>query len=272
MASPVGKMIAVRVLLILIGLIAAIGFIPAGEQKGYQTPVGRFFGFLRPQAEKTAPRETIEGAGRTAVAGNGAQDGPVYDFSDQEEGDKDAPLQVYVFSSLTCTHCAVLYTRTLPVWREKYVKTGKIRLIHKDFPLESRAMAASLLTRCADKEHYEGFVTALFENQSKWMMSHDFQQALEPYALNAGLSKEQMKKCALNKAAFQKLQEMRIETMKTYGLRGTPMIVVKSEKRMETISGFPDEKAFDEKIRSMLDEVGFPEKGAAKKIPAGIAP
>ena len=272
MASPVGKMIAVRVALVVIALIAAIGFVPVDEQRGYQTPVSRLFGFLRPKTPETASREASDVARLSVSAENKTQNGPVYDFSDKTEGDEDAPLQVYVFSSLTCTHCAVLYTRTLPVWREKYVKTGKIRLIHKDFPLESRAMAASLVARCTDKEHYEGFVTSLFENQSKWMMRHDFQEALAPYALNAGLSKEQMKKCATNKAAFQKLQEMRIENMKTYGLHGTPLIIIKSEKRMETMSGLPDEKAFDKKVREMSDEVGVPEKSPAKKIPAGMAP
>ena len=58
-------------------------------------------------------------------------------------GKADAPVTVEEYISLTCPHCAEFYTTTLPELEKRYVDSGKVRFILRDFPLDGPALKAA---------------------------------------------------------------------------------------------------------------------------------
>lgn len=75
-------------------------------------------------------------------------------LKDMVYGKADAPVTIVEYASLTCPHCADFKLITFPKIKEKYIDTGKARLIFRDFPFDPRATAAVMLARCAPEDHY----------------------------------------------------------------------------------------------------------------------
>ena len=53
---------------------------------------------------------------------------------------------------MTCPHCAHFHETTYPELKKRYIDTGKVRFIFREFPLDPLAAGASMLARCADKD------------------------------------------------------------------------------------------------------------------------
>src|SRR3954470_6303796 len=64
-------------------------------------------------------------------------------------GKADAPVTIVEYASMTCPHCAAFHKTTYPALKSKYIDTGKVRFIFREFPLDEVAVAASMLARCA---------------------------------------------------------------------------------------------------------------------------
>ena len=91
-------------------------------------------------------------------------------------GSKSAPVTMEVFSDFQCPACRTLY---MTIWRQlldDYVSTGKVYLIHRDFPLPMHAhsrVAAQYASAAARLGKYEQVERVLFENQDSWAASGD---------------------------------------------------------------------------------------------------
>ncbi len=81
-------------------------------------------------------------------------------------GDANAPVTIVEYASMTCPHCAAFHETTLPALKEKYIDTGKVKLILREFPFDPRAAAAFMLARCAPPEQYFPMVDVLFKQQA----------------------------------------------------------------------------------------------------------
>ena len=67
-------------------------------------------------------------------------------------GSKDAPVTVVEYASMTCPHCARFHQNTYPTLKSKYIDTGKVRFILREFPLDPLAAAGFMLARCAGSD------------------------------------------------------------------------------------------------------------------------
>jgi protein-disulfide isomerase len=86
-------------------------------------------------------------------------------------GSKSAPVTMEVFSDFQCPACKQLFTTTIQRVMSDYVNTGKIYLVHRDFPLPMHAysrVAASYSRAAAHIGKDEVVEVALFQNQEKW--------------------------------------------------------------------------------------------------------
>lgn len=110
-------------------------------------------------------------------------------------GSADAPVTVVEYFSLTCTLCAQFHTETMPDFFAKYVETGKVRLIYRDFPLDDLALGAAMVTHCLDDRLHYGFVQMLFKQQVNWTTSDDPLGAVARLARVAGLSENRAVAC-----------------------------------------------------------------------------
>src|SRR5215471_15364292 len=59
--------------------------------------------------------------------------GPLGDMS---LGDEKAPVTIIEYASMTCPHCAHFHEATYPELKKKYIDTGKVRFIFREFPLD----------------------------------------------------------------------------------------------------------------------------------------
>lgn len=91
-------------------------------------------------------------------------------------GSKSAPVVMEVFSDYQCPACRTLFLTTNRLLMDNYVSTGKVYVIHRDFPLPMHAysrVAARYSRAAADLGKVESVEKALFENQDKWEQTGD---------------------------------------------------------------------------------------------------
>jgi protein-disulfide isomerase len=91
-------------------------------------------------------------------------------------GSKSAPVTMEVFSDFQCPACKTLFLATNRLLMDNYVSTGKVYLIHRDFPLPIHAysrVAARYARAAAQIGKFEPAEQALFQNQEKWEQSGD---------------------------------------------------------------------------------------------------
>jgi protein-disulfide isomerase len=91
-------------------------------------------------------------------------------------GSKTAPVTMEVFSDYQCPACKTLFTTTNRRLMDDYVTTGKVYLIHRDFPLSMHAysrIAARYARAAAQLGKVELVEQALFQNQEKWEQNGD---------------------------------------------------------------------------------------------------
>ena len=142
---------------------------------------------------------------------------------------KEAPVQLYVFTSPTCHHCADFHKKILPTLKKEYADTGKAQIIIVDVVRDSASLIANQTLRCLDTELANKLEDVLYANQSKWMKKtiEDVKRAIAKYAAKQGMTKAQFNQCITN----QKLQEAIFEQQKNlsqlYGVTGTPTLIMR---------------------------------------------
>ena len=66
---------------------------------------------------------------------------------DMALGPKDAPVTITEFASMTCPHCAAFTEKVFPKIKSEFIDSGKIRFVFREFPLDIKAAAGSMLAR-----------------------------------------------------------------------------------------------------------------------------
>lgn len=109
-------------------------------------------------------------------------------------GDPNAPVTIIEFGDYQCPFCKKFFDDTEGKIRDAYIKTGKVKMVYRDFPLEQihpYAFPAALASECArDEEKYWAYHDALFERQAK-LSTLDF----VALAGELGLDKAKFKQC-----------------------------------------------------------------------------
>lgn len=142
-------------------------------------------------------------------------------------GSDDAPITIIEYSSMTCPHCALFHKDTLPGLKEKYINTGKVKYILREFPLDQLATAAFMLGRCLPKQDaYFDFIDILYEKQKEWTYSDDQLSALKNLAKQAGFTDDSFKACLDDKALFAQVLAVKNSGSEEFRIRSTPTFFV----------------------------------------------
>ncbi len=104
-------------------------------------------------------------------------------------GDEKAPVTIIEYASMTCGHCAHFSVTTFPELKTRYIDTGKVRFIMREFPLDPLAAAGFMLARCAGKDKYMPMVETLFAKQADWVVQKPL-DPLKEIAKQAGFTEE----------------------------------------------------------------------------------
>ncbi|MEQ8656557.1 MAG: DsbA family protein [Hyphomicrobiales bacterium] len=141
-------------------------------------------------------------------------------------GDPDAPVVMVDYSSMTCPHCARFHTASLPSIKADYIDAGSVYYIFREFPLDARARAASMLARCADDALYHDVVDILFERQREWATAANPADALFSIVAQAGYTQETFNACLTNRDLETAIVAGAERGAEEFGVASTPTIFI----------------------------------------------
>lgn len=148
------------------------------------------------------------------------------DLGDKSLGDPKAPVTVIEYASMTCTHCARFATTVFEPFKAKYVDTGKVHYIFREFPLDPLAAAAFALARCAPEDKYFPTVNVLFQTQDAWAFVDDPGPALYKVLAPMGFTENSFNACLEDKKTSDAIAWVHDRAAKDFGVQGTPAFFI----------------------------------------------
>ena len=146
-------------------------------------------------------------------------------------GSATAPVTIIEYASMTCPHCAAFAVNTFPKLKEKYIDTGKVRYIMREYPLDGLAAAAFMLARCSGPDKYYPLIETLFAQQQKWTApGKDPVPALLAIAKQAGFTQQSFEACINDKELLEKVQQMRNRGKEKFKVEATPTFYINGER------------------------------------------
>lgn len=155
-------------------------------------------------------------------------------------GAEDAPVTVVEYASMTCSHCARFHTEIFPEFKKKYIDTGKVRFLFREFPLDPLAAGGFMLAHCAGNDRYFGFVDVLFHQQPAWTRTNDPVTALFNIAKQAGFTRESFDSCLSNQQLLDGINEVKDRAAEKFDVNSTPTFFVngKVQPGVQTMDDF----------------------------------
>ncbi|MFK7791465.1 MAG: DsbA family protein [Devosiaceae bacterium] len=151
---------------------------------------------------------------------------PLDGLPDVGLGDPNAPVVMIDYSSMTCPHCARFHTASLPSIKTDYIDAGNVYYIFREFPLDARARAASMLARCADDALFHDIVDILFERQREWASAANPADALFSIVAQAGYTQDTFNACLTNRDLEQAIVAGAERGAEEFGVASTPTIFI----------------------------------------------
>ncbi len=207
-------------------LVSALALLPAAgllaacnqEEKKAETPDAP----AKPEPAKVEPPKAV---GKVDMAKLLA-DGPM---EEKSIGEANAPVTIVEYASMTCPHCARFHEATLPGIKEKYLDTGRARLIFREFAFDPRAEAGFMLVRCSG-DNYFAMVDVLFNQQDSWARAQDGKAALLKIARLAGFSQESFEACLTDQKLLDDVRAVKDRGANEFGVDSTPTFFINGSK------------------------------------------
>jgi protein-disulfide isomerase len=153
-------------------------------------------------------------------------------------GPDNAPVTIVEYASMTCSHCAHFAINTYPELKKRYIDTGKVRYMLREFPLDTLAAAGFMLARCAakgDAKKYYAMVDILFHQQNTWVVQQPL-GPLQTLGKQAGLNEKDFNACLANQSMLDQIEQMRKTAAEKLGVNSTPTFFINGEKHSGDIS------------------------------------
>ena len=153
-------------------------------------------------------------------------------------GNPNAPITILEFGDYQCTYCYKFHQDTLDIINEEFIKTGKVKVIFKDFPLngpDSKLAAES--SYCAhDQGKYWEYHDQLYENWAGERTGWITREALSGFAKSINLDTAEFNKC-LNESKHENKINSIYEFGKQIGIDATPSFLVFNDEKIIKIRG-----------------------------------
>jgi protein-disulfide isomerase len=153
------------------------------------------------------------------------------DLPDLALGPADAKVVVVEYASMTCGHCANFHNKVFPEIKKKYIDTGKVRFVMREFPLDNLAAAASMLARCAGGDKTYPLIESFFQTQADWAYAKGSPlPKLFEIAKQAGFTQESFDKCLTDQKLLDQLTAVRTRASEVFGVNSTPTFFVNGKR------------------------------------------
>ena len=150
-------------------------------------------------------------------------------------GNPNAPITIIEFSDFQCPFCARFHTQTLPLILEEYIDHGKVKLVFRDFPIQSihpNALPASIAAECANEQgKFREMHDMLFEKQNKWnkLSTADAISLFSKYASDIQLEQGVFDTCLTSGKYIEEIKND-LDDGRKYGVSGTPGFFVGNDE------------------------------------------
>jgi protein-disulfide isomerase len=165
-------------------------------------------------------------------------------------GPANATVTITEYASMTCPHCAAFNEQVFPKIKAEYIDTGKVRYIFREFPLDIKAAAGSMLSRCianGDAPKYFAVTDMLFRQQNDWVMKNTT-ETLTRIGKQAGLTQQQVETCLKDQSLLDKIVADQKYASEVLKVDSTPTFFINGEK----IKGETSLEEFQKKINPLL--------------------
>jgi protein-disulfide isomerase len=169
---------------------------------------------------------------------------------DMALGPATATVTITEYASMTCPHCADFNEKVFPKIKSEYIDTNKVRYVFREFPLDIKAAAGSMLARCIAKDDagkYFAVIDMLFRQQNDWVVKNTT-ETLTRIGKQAGLSGQQVEDCLKDQALLDKIAADQKYAADVLKVNSTPSFFINGE----LIKGDTRFEEFDKRIKSLL--------------------
>jgi protein-disulfide isomerase len=166
---------------------------------------------------------------------------------DVVEGQANAPVTVVEYASMTCSHCAAFANNVYPTLKSKYIDTGKVKYILREFPLDPLATAGFMLARCSGDKR-EAMTALLFAQQKNWAFVDKPLDGLSNIVKQTGMSQESFEKCLKDQALYDMVNMVRDRGAEKFGVNATPTFFINGKR----VSGEMTVDQLDKEITPLL--------------------
>lgn len=149
---------------------------------------------------------------------------------DMALGPAKAKVTITEYASMSCPHCAAFEQNVFPMLRTKYIDTGKVHYVFREFPLDITAAATSMLARCianGDTEKFFKTIDIMFKQQDAVMMQA--KETLQAIARQSGMDDKAVETCLKDQAMLDKLSADRKFAQDELQVDATPIFFINGE-------------------------------------------
>ena len=177
-------------------------------------------------AEKKSEQEAKKAA-KKEVSGRGFTAEP----DDIVLGNNNSKLVLVEYFSPTCTHCVSYHKHIFPDIKKKFIDTGRIQYIMREFIGNKQDLDAAVLARCSDDQDiYFKFMNIILEQQDKWVYSKNYREILTSIGVMGGVSAEQYAMCLNDESKIKCLIENIKLVAKEPHFIGTPTFFINGKQ------------------------------------------
>lgn len=146
-------------------------------------------------------------------------------------GNPEASVTLVEYFSPTCPHCVSYHKKTFPQLQKKYIDTGKIAYVMREFIGNKQDLDATILARCpGDIDNYTKFIHVILEQQDNWVFNKNYREVLTNIAGLGGVSPEQYAACLNDESMVAILIENTKLVAKEPRFIGTPSFFINGEQ------------------------------------------
>lgn len=163
-------------------------------------------------------------------------------------GNPDAKVKVVEYMSMTCSHCADFHNKTFAEIKTKYIDTGKIYFVIREYPLDPLAAAGFMLARNAPGGKYFEVVSYLFKTLREWAFVDDPLSGLRNVSKQFGYSPATFEATLTDQKLLDDLNATRKRGADEFGVTGTPTFFINGTREV----GFMSVEEMSAKIDPLL--------------------
>lgn len=176
---------------------------------------------------------------------------PTIICNDIKFGNNKSKIVLIEYFSPTCTFCANYHKHVFPLIKKKFIDTGIIQYIIREFIGNKQDLDAMVLARCiGNQDTYTKLIDIILDSQHKWMYSKDYRKMLTEIGEKQGVSSKQYTICLNNQSKIENLLENTKVILKDSCFAGVPALFINGKQFVRPYTLYELSKAINNLISS----------------------